>query len=212
MASRSERGLPRAQAEQILAEAELMNPGPWVQHSRNVALAAQLIAERHPRLDPETAYVLGLCHDIGRREGRYHIRHLIDGYRFLADLGYADAARISLTHSFPIPDIRVYVGEWDCSPQELAFLEQFIATTQFTEYDRLIQLCDAIAAPEGFCLMEKRIVDVALRLGINALTLAGWDARFKIKAEIEAVIGQSIYQVLPGVVEGTFGDNLPGAA
>ena len=34
--------------------------------------------------------------------------------------------------------------------------------------------------------MEKRIVDVALRLGINELTLAGWEARFKIKAEFEA--------------------------
>jgi HD superfamily phosphohydrolase YqeK len=182
-----------------------MNPGPWVQHSRNVALAAQLIAERHPRLDPETAYLLGLLHDIGRREGRYHIRHLIDGYRFLADLGYVDAARISLTHSFPIPDIRVYMGERDCTVEELNFLEEFITTVEFTEYDRLIQLCDAIAPASGFCLMEKRIVDVALRLGINELTLAGWEARFKIMAEFEAVIGASIYTILPGIIEGTFG-------
>ncbi len=205
MAWRSEMGLQRGQAEQILAEAALMNPGPWVQHSRNVALAAQLIAERHPRLDPETAYILGLLHDIGRREGRYHIRHLIDGYRFLADLGYVDAARISLTHSFPIPDIRVYMGERDCTVEELIFLEEFITTVQFNEYDRLIQLCDAIALPEGFCLMEKRIVDVALRLGTNDLTLAGWEARFQIKAEIEAAIGGSIYPLLPGIVMGTFG-------
>jgi hypothetical protein len=195
-------------AEQILAEAAALNPGPWVQHSRNVALAARLIAGRHPRLDPDTADILGLLHDIGRREGPSYIRHLIDGYRYLAGLGYADAGRISLTHSFPVADLRVYMGEWDCSAVDLQFLEDFITTTEMSEYDRLIQLCDGIALPEGFCLMEKRIVDVARRYGINDVTVKGWEARFKIKAEIEAAIGESIYRVLPGVVETTFGEDM----
>jgi hypothetical protein len=198
---------PREVAEQILVEAAGMNPGPWVQHSRNVALAAQLIAERHPRLDPEAATILGLLHDIGRREGRSHIRHLIDGYRFLSGLGYEDAARISLTHSFPIPILRVYMGEYDCSGEDLKYLEEFITTAEFSEYDRLIQLCDTIAMPEGLCLMEKRLVDVTMRLGVNEFTLAGWEARFKIKAEFEAVIGRSIYSILPGIIEGTFGES-----
>ncbi len=57
------------QAQTLLAEAETRNPGPWVAHSINVARAAQLIAERHPDLDPDRAYILGLLHDIGRREG-----------------------------------------------------------------------------------------------------------------------------------------------
>jgi hypothetical protein len=196
---------PLEVAEQILVEAAGMNPGPWVQHSRNVALAAQLIAERHPRLEPDVATILGLLHDIGRREGRSHIRHLIDGYRFLSGLGYEDAARISLTHGFPVADLRVYFGERDCSAEDLNYLEEYITTTQFSEYDRLIQLCDTLSMPEGFCLMEKRLVDVAMRYGINEFTLAGWEARFKIKAEFEAAIEQSIYCILPGIVEGTFG-------
>lgn len=192
-------------AEQILVEAAGRNPGPWVQHSRNVALAARLIAERHPRLDPDPAYILGLLHDIGRREGPSYIRHLTDGYRYLAGLGYEDAGRISLTHSFPIADLRVYMGEWDCSAEDLQFLEAFITATEMSEYDRLIQLCDGIAPAEGFCLMEKRIVDVARRYGVNEATVKGWEARFKIKAEFEAAIGESIYQILPGIIEGTFG-------
>jgi hypothetical protein len=193
-------------AERILAEAAQLNPGPWVQHSRNVALGAKLIAARHPRLDPETAYILGLLHDIGRREGPSYIRHLIDGYRYLAGLGYEEAGRISLTHSFPVADLRVYMGEWDCSAEDLKFLEEFIRTTQFSEYDRLIQLCDGIAPAEGFCLLEKRIVDVARRYGVNEATVKGWEGRFRIKADIEAAIGESIYRVLPGIIEGTFGD------
>jgi len=196
------------EAERFLSEAERTNPGPWVQHSKYVALAAQLIAKRHPRLDPDASFILGLLHDIGRRAGRTHLRHLLDGYRFLSAQGYEAAARISLTHSFPIPDLRVFMGERDCSPDELKFLENFIAFARFDEYDRLIQLCDTIALPEGLCLMEKRLVDVALRLGTNEFTIPGWQARFKIKAEFETTIGCSIYQIIPGVVEGTFGPGL----
>ena len=198
------------EAEGFLAEAEIANPGPWVKHSRNVAMAAKLIAERVPDLDPYVSYVLGLLHDIGRREGRTNILHLIDGYRFLSDMGYEDAARISLTHSFPIADLKAFMGERDCSPADLQFLEDFISSVEFNKYDRLIQLCDAIAPPSGFCLIEKRMVDVALRLGINDLTLSGWKARFQIMVEFENEIGQSIYSILPGIIEGTFGEGLSG--
>jgi len=196
------------EAGNLLAEAQISNPGPWVQHSKNVARAARLIAERISELDPEVSFVLGLLHDIGRREGRFHIRHLVDGYRFLSHLGYEDAARISLTHSFPIPDLDAYMGERDCRPEDLQFLQEFIASVEFTRYDRLIQLCDAIAPPSGFCLMEKRMVDVALRLGINEVTLSGWQVRFQIMAEFDDAIGHSVYSILPGIVEGTFGVKL----
>jgi hypothetical protein len=76
------------------------------------------------------------------------------------------------------------------------------------DYDRLITICDGVAPPEGFCLLEKRMVDVALRYGINQHTLTGWRARFQIQAELQDAIGCSLYRLLPGVVEGTFGDDL----
>ena len=193
------------EAERLLLEGEQLNPGPWVPHSRNVAQAARLIATRHPRLDADVAYILGLLHDIGRREGKSDIKHLIHGYTFLRNLGFDDAARISLTHSFPIPDLNAYMGEHDCSPDELKFIEDFVTSAELTEYDQLIQLCDGIALPSGFCLLEKRIVDVAMRYGINATTIPAWRARFRTKESFEAAIGCSIYQLLPGIIEGTFG-------
>ena len=73
-----------SQAEAFLSEAHERNPGPWAMHSRHVALAARLIAERHPLLDPDVAEVVGLLHDIGRREGVTGMRHVLDGYNFLA--------------------------------------------------------------------------------------------------------------------------------
>ncbi|MFQ8833067.1 MAG: HDOD domain-containing protein [Ruthenibacterium lactatiformans] len=59
----------RKTALQELAKAEELNPGPWGQHSRNVAHAAELIAGRCDKMDSDKAFVCGLLHDIGRRTG-----------------------------------------------------------------------------------------------------------------------------------------------
>src|SRR5512136_696498 len=149
------------QAEALLREADARNPGPWVMHSRHVALAARLIAGRHPLLDPSVAEVVGLLHDIGRREGVAGMRHALDGYNFLADLGFEDAARICLTHSFAVKRLEAIFGAWDCTPDELRFIEDTLVRIEFDDTDRLILLCDSLAMAEGFVLMEKRMMDVA---------------------------------------------------
>ncbi|OIO96447.1 MAG: phosphohydrolase [Anaerolineae bacterium CG2_30_64_16] len=199
-----------SQAEAFLAEAVVLNPGPWAAHSTHVAVAARAIAARaiatqQGGLDPDAAYVMGLLHDIGRRAGVTGMRHVLDGYRYLADQGYEDAARLCMTHSFAYKHIGAIFGEWDCRPDELAFIEAYLAGIEYTDYDRLIQLCDSLAMAEGFVLMEKRMMDVALRYGINDFAVAKWKATFQIKQDFEAVIGRSIYDLLPGVVENTFG-------
>ena len=176
-----------------------------MQHSRYVAQAAEAVAGAHPRLDADSAYVLGLLHDIGRREGTASLRHIIDGYNFLHEKGFDDAARICITHSFPIVDINAAAGQWDCTQDELEFVTEFLYGIDFTEYDRLIQLCDALAMSSGFCLIEKRMVDVAMRHGVNEYTIPRWKARMQIKEKFEKEIGGSVYRLLPGVVENTFG-------
>jgi HD superfamily phosphohydrolase YqeK len=197
-------------ASHMMQEAEQRNPGPWVQHSRYVAQAAELIASRHPRLDPETAYLLGYLHDIGRREGRSDLRHTLDGYQYLVAQGYPDAAQICLTHSFTIKDLRVYSGNrWDCTPEEIHFLEEYLAKVEYSDYDRLIQLCDALCLPTGFCLIEKRFVDVALRYGMNECSVSKWKAYLQLQKDFEEVIGVSVYRLLPGIIENTFGFDPP---
>ena len=194
-----------AEAERLLDEAEAKNPGGWADHARNVALAARNIAEVHPDLDPETAYILGLLHDIGRQEGSTGMKHILDGYTFLEDLGYSGAARIALTHSYPLQDIKAGSGVWDGTDEELAFVETYLNGLEYDDYDRLLQLCDALAWPSGFVLIEKRLVDVTLRLGINTMTVEKWRAFLELQRYFEKAIGRSIYGVLPGVVENTFG-------
>lgn len=192
------------QADRLLTEAEQLNPGRWVAHSRHAAEVAQAIADADAELDPARAYVSGLLHDIGRRKGRTSMRHIIDGYRFLQSAGYEEVARICLTHSFPLQNTDAVFGEWDCTTEERAFADRYIGEITYTEYDRLIQLCDALAQSSGFVLLEKRMIDVALRYGTNELTADKWRATFQIKEHVEQRIGRSIYELLPGVVENTF--------
>jgi putative nucleotidyltransferase with HDIG domain len=194
----------RAAAEAYLRDAGRRNPGPWVEHSRYVARAAELIARRMPALDAEAAHVLGLLHDIGRREGVTMMRHIIDGYRFMVSEGFPDAARICLTHSFPIRTMETTPGAWDCTAEEYAFVAERIAGIAFDGYDRLLQLCDSLALPNGFCLLEKRFVDVTMRYGFSAVTVERWQATLALKRDFEAAIGAPIYALLPGVAETTF--------
>lgn len=179
----------------MIREADSLNPGPWVRHSWFTACAAQAIARHHPRLDPETAFVLGYLHDIGRRAGKTDMRHTLDGFRFLKAIGFDDAARICITHVFPIKDIHSVAGKWDCSDTEMDFLIEFLERTEFDEYDRLIQLCDALALPTGICRIEKRLLDVDSRYGINSYSIPRRDAFLRIQKEMETSIGQSVYRV-----------------
>jgi putative nucleotidyltransferase with HDIG domain len=196
-------------ARTLMAEAQGCNPGPWVSHSRYVAEAAEAIARQVPSLDPQVAFILGYLHDIGRRAGVTHMRHVLDGHEYLAHLGYPQAARVCLTHSFPVKDVHAIVGTWEgCDKAELDFIQNYLDRHEYNEYDKLIQLCDSIALPSGFCLMEKRLVDVALRYGVNQYTLPRWKAFFGIQAEFEQKLNGSIYDCLPGVMENTFTTNL----
>ena len=191
-------------AEAMLAEAEQMNPGAWMAHCRSTADNARRIAAACG-MDTDAAYVLGLLHDIGRREGVQAIKHIFSGYAYLCAQGFPDAARICLTHSFAIADVAVYHGVIDCEVEDMDFLRRFLAEHPFDDYDRLIQLCDAISMPEGAVLMEKRLVDVAMRHGLLPdLTLHKWRAYFDLKQAFDEKGGGSIYRLLPGVEENTF--------
>ena len=193
------------EAKIILEEGSKLNPGPWVDHSLNTGKAAQLIAKEDKDLDENTALVLGMLHDIGRRYGVTSMRHSIDGYNFAIEKRYDLWARICITHSFPVKNINAVFGKWDCSEAEYKFAKEYLDNIEISPYDKLIQMCDALALPTGYCLMEKRMLDVAMRHGVNEYTIEKWKATFEIQKYFEERIGKSIYSVLPNVVENTFG-------
>ena len=181
-------------AEAELALAGTMNPGPWVAHSRNVGLAARYIAEKVPDMNPEKAHIVGMLHDIGRRVGVVDITtHVIEGYRYAAAKGWDEVARICMTHSYPLGAQEVG-GE----PAEREILS-YLRGCEYDDYDKLIVLCDSVAVDYGFCILERRFVDVARRYGVWPNMVERWNATFRIKEDFEARMGCSVYDVLPDI-------------
>lgn len=194
----------RYTAELALKKASECNPGAWTEHSRYVAAACESIASHCQELSPEKAYILGLLHDIGRYAGATSERHLIDGYRYCMERGWEKAAQICISHAFMIQDINTSIGTFDMSPEDYLFMKQFIAQAAYDDYDRLVQLCDALAMPTGFCILEKRFVDVTIRYGFHPSTIDRWKKILEIKDAFDKKIGHSIYTLLPGIEENSF--------
>lgn len=101
-------------------------------------------------------------------------------------------------------DIKTSIGTFDVSEDDYLFMKSFIENAVYDDYDRLVQLCDALALPTGFCLLEKRFVDVTVRYGIHPATVDRWKKILEIKEQFERKINGSIYELLPGVIENSF--------
>ncbi len=61
--------------------------------------------------------------------------------------------------------------------------------------------CDSLALPTGFCLLEKRFVDVTIRYGVHPATVDRWKKIMEIKELFDRKAGCSVYSLLPGIVE-----------
>lgn len=176
-----------------------MNPGPWTKHSYYVAEAAERIAERCEHLDSEKAFICGLLHDIGRRTGIAAMRHIIDGYDYAVSRGWEEVARVCLTHSFPIKDIEMDIGKKDITKEQYNFINNYLNSLEYDDYDKLIILCDSLASADGFCILEKRFIDTTRRYGIYPFSVDRWNRVYEYKDYFENIIGESVYSLLPDI-------------
>jgi HD superfamily phosphodiesterase len=184
----------RAEAERLVEMGSLKNPGPWADHCRMVGRCAERIAARCSGMVPEKAYILGLLHDIGRQEGATDMAHVIDGYRYLQSMGYEEAARICITHSFSERNIETYIGRRDVSPEDYAFIKNEISSLSYDDYDRLIQLCDSLAMADGTIDLKTRMDDIERRHG--GYPASKREAHCRLKAYFDHEAGFDLYTVL----------------
>lgn len=112
----------------------------------------------------------------------------------MLSLGYKDIARICLTHSFCNKNLQDYIGNFDITKAQIAELEAALAATQFDEYDRLIQLCDALGSADGVVDIEERMADVKARYGLYPQEKH--DMNIALKDRFEKLCGRNIYQVV----------------
>lgn len=184
----------RETAETLLREAELCNPGPWGNHSRVAAHCAERIALYCKDLDPDKAYILGLLHDIGRKFGVRHLGHVSDGYSYMMSLGYDEVARVCMTHSFTDGTTNDYVGKFDTSEEEMKLIQNTIKSIELDDYDKLIQMCDALSGSEGVMNMEDRMNDVRRRYG--SYSQKKWDSNMALRQYFEQKMGKDLYEVV----------------
>jgi len=184
--------MDRAYAEKILTDAKGINDGPWINHSYNVAYLAEKVAAR-AGMDSKKAYVIGLLHDIGRRNGNMAARHALEGYQYLHDIGYEEGARICMTHTFQYKDVDGIYDEWDCTDEEKQFISNYLKETVYDDYDKLIQLCDALSLASGYCYAEKKMVSSVIKFGFKDTTINKWKAILELKEYFDSRINGDVY-------------------
>lgn len=180
----------RDEAERLLLEAEYLNPGLWVAHSRNVAKCAEVIAI-HSGLDPDKAYVLGLLHDVGRRAGIGQLKHVYFGWKYMNDLGYPAVAKVCLTHSYNTHRFEDDMAKLDIEPEQVEEVKAALVGYEYDDYDCLIQLCDSIATAEGVVDVTERMTDVKTRYG--SYPQLKWDKNIELLEYFQKKAGRDIY-------------------
>ena len=194
--------MTRGEAEALLDWAHAQNPTPWLDHAYGVARAAEKVAGACG-LDKERAWISGLLHDVGNYVGDFFLWHVTAGYRLMMERNEPQIARVCLTHSFPLPRLDSFIGAFDAPERDMNILEAALRLPM-DDYDRLIQLCDALSWGRGVCLMEKRLMDVMRRYGANPLVAEIIEARFQILQDFEHRMGHSVYDLFPEAAENTF--------
>lgn len=184
----------------LLSEVEKENPGRWVEHSKRVGEAAARIA-LELKLDVDKARALGYIHDIGKKFGRKAV-HSVEGYLYIKSLGYdIEYANICLSHSYLNQDINCLAGGYPSKEEKGYTLRtQFLKNHTYTLYEKIINLCDLFCT-DHFMTIEKRLIDLYLRLGVYENTVYHIQQVYALKEEIENKMGKSIYTLFPEIVE-----------
>ncbi|MBR1604818.1 MAG: HD domain-containing protein [Alphaproteobacteria bacterium] len=128
-------------------------------HIYNVAKIAEAIAEHtNGLLDSETAYNIGLLHDIGRikDETITKVPHGIEGFNYLNKIGYPELAPICITHNFIDKDIKQ--SDYPTySPELFAWTKEYLSHIEYSDYDRLIQLADLFSRGKEILSIRQRL-------------------------------------------------------
>ncbi len=151
-----------------------INTSSWLSHSLFESILCGQLAKA-VGLDSNKAKILGLLHDIGRKQ-THDFSHTIRGYEMLVDQGREDEAIACLTHSF--------LAGGRCSSNEQAepgfyvddegiphFAPEskkddvtlFLENYQYTDYDLILNIADLMATDKGIVSPLERIIDIASR-------------------------------------------------
>ena len=86
------------------------------------------------------------------------------------------------------------MGEFDTTETELASIRNALDAVVMNDYDRLIQLCDALAGSTCILDIEERMADVRRRYGFYPQ--AKWDRNLELQRYFERKTGTDLAVLL----------------
>ena len=169
-------------------------------HSKTVANAAKLIAEKTSHLDPEKAYGFGLMHDIGKfyLEKSEYYKHPLWGYRLLLEK-QPETAVICLTHAFLDFESYDHILSFCHDDQyEADEIIRILKTVSPDDYIGLIQLCDKLSGLNNYVTIEEKLEWYQNTSGISKEALESYYLKHlcDLKSKFDKLTGDDIYSIL----------------
>ena len=126
--------------------------------------------------DPNIAEVLGLLHDIGRKQ-IHDFTHTVKGFEELIEKGYKYEAVGTLTHSFinggrcancDLPEEGFYINKegkpsWKDENNKDDITKYFLEIYKYSEYDLLLNIADLMATDKKIVSCVERVEDIRTR-------------------------------------------------
>ena len=150
------------------------NTSSWINHSINAALVTYNLANMLG-LDSNYAFIYGLLHDYGRKYV-HSFEHVIKGFEALIDMGYESESKACLIHSFinasryclmEVADSSFYLDENNKErfndSSKMDDLCLILGNTNYTDYDRILNIADLMATFSGIVSSKDRIKDIITR-------------------------------------------------
>lgn len=168
----------------------------WILHSLYVGQAAGRIA-KELNINYDYAITIGFMHDIGRIID--HSNHVIEGYKYIDNLGYPDIARYCITHSFVDNIIPNTAGGGPKDKDSYEFIKKYLDNIELNIYDNIVQLCDLFCLETGYTTFEKRILDISERKGVYPNSEEHFKSIMALRERIEKMLGKTIYDLFPEI-------------
>ena len=186
--------LTKKLAEELLEDA-WQNPmnQSWIIHCRAVGNAAGVIAGAIGE-DADFAEALGMIHDIGKKDTKEVVFHDLLGYEYMTGLGYDEASSaVCLTHSYLNNDDTCVAGGY---LPENEFRKNFIRDHQYTECEKIVNLCD-LMCKDVQMTFEERMIDLITRKGVHPNSAYHLMEAIKLKNYYDSKVPGGVYSLFP---------------
>ena len=75
------------------------------------------------------------------------------------------------------------------------FIIDYLKDIIYDDYDKLIQLCDALSLADGYCFAEKKMVSSVIKFGFKDTTISKWKAILDLKEYFDNKAKGNIYEL-----------------